>query len=264
VIKPSKCNPIAIVLYNPSLQSIGRILEHSERSVKFYIFDNSPNDISRKLSQIDNVTYITSGDNIGLGLSLKILCSTAYYCGEEGLLFFDQDTVFCMNTLDFISATININSLKREKYILINYLSSGINKNVLVNDIPLAINSCSFFILENLHELNWHNSSYYVDGVDYELCIRSSIMGYKIGSIGGAPNLDHEIEQGAVEYSIFGNKKKSRIYPFYRIKDIVISSIRLELYSILNFQFKYSILIIKILLKFLASQVYLRVGGYKI
>jgi hypothetical protein len=50
----------------------------------------------------------------------------------------------------------------------------------------LLISSGSLFNLNILKKINWNNVKYFVDGVDYEFCLRANKMGYLLQRIGSA------------------------------------------------------------------------------
>ncbi|MBR7784688.1 hypothetical protein KDM89_21375, partial [Undibacterium sp. LFS511W] len=75
---------------------------------------------------------------------------------------------------------------------------------VFVEDVLVAISSGSMFFLENLKLIGWHNQTYFVDGVDYECCLRARQYGLKIGKCGDTPGFDHVSEQPDKVFAIFG------------------------------------------------------------
>ena len=119
-------------------------------------------------------------------------------------------------------------------------------------------NSGSIFVLSALSEIGWFNTSYFVDGVDYEFSLRSHLDDYKIGCVEGVPDFDHESEQGNRSYNIWGIVVNTRKYPIKRVKDVIGSSLRLILTGIVNLKFKFTIEIFRQVTVFVVLQFLIR------
>ncbi len=91
----------------------------------------------------------------------------------------------------------------------------------------LAISSGSLFNLPALKKIGWHNEDYFVDCVDYELCLRARRCGFKIGLIKNAPDFDHVTEQPDQTVTLFGKKLLVRRYSATRIKDALRAYLKL-------------------------------------
>jgi rhamnosyltransferase len=93
----------------------------------------------------------------------------------------------------------------------------------------LAISSGMLFVLENARRMGWHDHSYFVDGVDYEFCLRARAQGLRIGLYPGTPGFDHESEQPDVPRRFAGRTWRLRKYSPHRVVDSLTAYARLAL-----------------------------------
>jgi len=230
---------IGFVIYFPEESIIDKIKLVEESGFMFYIFDNSPKislvrDFCKKLK---NCKYITCGKNVGLGFGISSICAQAYYDSFSAFLFFDQDTCFNIDTLNFIQDFYKSHFHLESSYSAIVFNSKEIHQNSSENkyelkDVLMVINSGSLFFLKNLEALNWHNTNYFVECVDYEFCLNSNNNNFKIAECSKTPGFDHKTKQPDKKYKIFGKEKFLRKYSRKRLFDYLFASIKLILKSI--------------------------------
>jgi len=259
---------IGITLYNPNQSTKDRILKTMESGYDVFIFDNSPEKMDyQDLFKSNNSVkarfhYYTCGKNVGLGYAISTLCAQAYYELNSALIFFDQDTMFTQQTLEYIENMYIESKEQIKEYSAINFLASNNHESkedkYKIEDVSLAINSGSLYILENVKKLNWHNIHFFVDCVDYEFCLKSYNNGYKIGLINQTPGFDHFSEQGDLKFKIFGKEYQGRPYKSSRLKDYTLSSLKLIFKSLLTGNFYYFRVFIVSLLKYWFVQIYIR------
>lgn len=222
---------LGFVTYNPESAFASRVQMAIESGFYVYIFDNTPE--KRSLGLLANgaakIKYVTCGKNHGLGLGIQAVCAQAYYDGHEALVFFDQDSVFDESTLDFIEMFfVQRPELKgTHSAVVFNATKGSEESGSCFKEVALAINSGSLFYLNNLETLGWHSDRYFVDGVDYEFCLRSRLNGFRIAEYSCTPGFDHETEQPDQQYRFLGKEYAMRAYAFSRIKDVTFSSFRL-------------------------------------
>ena len=251
------------VLYNPEQSSYARIRLLNDLGYRIYIYDNSPDtcDVGLGCLNLPHVDYITAGKNLGLGVALSTVCAQAYYDSFENVLFFDQDTIFNKKTVSFIQNFINKDLRKfRDKYVAITFESSGVDRisesePCEILDTDLTINSGSLFVLNNLKSIGWHNEKYFVENVDYEMCVKADAKGLKIGRCITTPGFDHVSEQPGKLSKVFGMELMLRKYPFSRVVDTIKSSMKLIFSSITSGQLRFSIKIIRSLLISIYGQI---------
>lgn len=196
---------------------------------RVYVFDNSP--FETKYSNImkdkQSIVYLTAGKNVGIGYSLSTLCATAYAHGYQRLLFLDQDTGISGQTLEFIETFPQSLPIEvQQQYAALVFNGNQAAEHSL-QEVPLAISSGSLFNLFALKQIGWHNEKYFVDCVDYELCVRARRRGFKIGLIKNTPDFDHVTEQPDQTINLFGKKLLVRRYSTTRINDALTAYLKL-------------------------------------
>jgi len=212
---------IGLVLYHPEESLLKRIDQMVELAFKVYVFDNTPcgSQYIRTIQENQNICYLTAGKNVGIGYALSTLCATAYAHGYPRLLFLDQDTGISPQTLEFIEAfpkSLPTSALQQYAALVFNGHQTTENS---VQDVCLAISSGSLFNLSALQHIGWHNEKFFVDCVDYELCLRARRFGFKIGLIRNTPDFDHVSEQPDRIVNFIGKQLFVRSYSASRIKD---------------------------------------------
>jgi rhamnosyltransferase len=264
---------IGLVVYNPNVNLVGRLLDLITSGFSVYVFDNSPDcALVRQFSlncTVGKINYYTCGKNVGLGFGISTVCAQAYYDSHQSLLFFDQDTVFTDETVGFISEFYEEHAglvsdysaivFKARDELTKDYVQNGENNKFIFRDVLMAINSGSLFYLENLKKLGWHNENFFVDGVDYEFCLNSNNNNYKIGECSLTPGFNHELEQDDSVYHIFGKTYKMRRYALSRVLDSITSNLKLVVLSIKSRNFPFAIEICRLFSGFLFYQILARV-----
>lgn len=260
---------VGVITYKPGKNLVARLAAASGAGYQLYLFDNSPEeDAVRKFAAANpaGVKYFTCGKNAGLGYALAAVCAGAYYDGRRALLFFDQDTVFTPETLEFVGAFHAAHPGLEKEYSAVVFNAKGTpmaEKNGLaLNDVPLAVNSGSLYFLENLKRLNWHNTSYFVDCVDYEFCLNTYNHGLKVGEYTRTPGFDHNAEQDDAIYNFFGTKRPMRAYSMRRVWDSVSATLRLLAASLLSGNLRFFWIVGVAEVKYLVFQFYVRAAGF--
>ncbi len=190
---------IAIILYKPDNSTYQRIRTAIGEGYKVYVFDNSPDDKSKLFIEEHNknIRYFTFDKNMGIGLALKLMCATAYYEGNRELLYFDQDTIYNKETLEYIFDYINESSdskyfNQREKILSVTFRDRETKRKEEqiqekmsmgkfdLNIVDFTISSGTLFHLGNLKKIGWHDKGYYMDGVDYSICLSAEVAVLKV------------------------------------------------------------------------------------
>lgn len=261
---------IGMITFRPEASVLRRLQETVQSGYKVYLFDNSPDDavirdyIRGGTFDSSRLTYLTCGKNAGLGFGLASVCAQAYYESFEALLFFDQDTVFSSETLNYISDFYTKNTSLSDRYSSVVFNSKSFDapgkEAPAVKDVRLAINSGSLYFLSNLKKMNWHSTKYFVDCVDYEFCLSSSNHHLKIGEHSAAPGFDHCSEQGDTRYKVFGVVIPMRAYRFSRIMDSWNASVKLFFKAVFTGNFSYALTFFMAINKYLFVQFYVRIA----
>jgi rhamnosyltransferase len=225
------CYAIGLVLYHPEENLLKRVSHMVDLGYKVYVFDNSPfvAPYSQIIQKKPNITYLTAGKNVGIGYSLSTLCSTAFVHGYPQLLFLDQDTGISAQTLEFIEAfPRTLPRCLQQQYAALVFNGQSATEHA-IQEVRLAISSGSLFNLKVLQQIGWHNEKYFVDCVDYELCLRARRNGFKIGIIRNTPDFDHITEQPDRTLNLLGKQLLVRRYSATRIKDALGAYLKLIL-----------------------------------
>lgn len=225
---------IGLVLYYPNTKLLDRVNLMARIGFRIFIFDNTPGGgYGRKsLQETPGALYLTAGKNVGIAFSLSTLCATAHAEGFEYLLFLDQDTLITGKTLKFIANfTKSLSIATINQYAALVFNGDQVPDHYVKN-VRLAIGSGSLYNLNALKQIGWHNEKYFVDCVDYELCLRARRCGYKIGLIANTPDFDHLTEQPDQKKQLFGKNLLVRRYSATRIKDALFAYGRLILTSL--------------------------------
>jgi rhamnosyltransferase len=220
---------VGLIIYHPGESLIKRVGQMIELGFKVYVFDNSPADdkYTHAIKKYSNIFYLTAGKNVGIGYALSTLCATANSHGYQKLLFLDQDTGISGRTLEFIEAYTTRLDIDAQRQYAALVFSGEPSATHSVQEVRLAISSGSLFNLSVLKQIGWHNANYFVDCVDYELCLRARRFGFKIGHIRNTPDFDHVTEQPDRSLSLFGKILLVRRYSASRIKDALGAYLKL-------------------------------------
>jgi rhamnosyltransferase len=263
---------LGIVVFRPKASLFLRIQNALNCGFSIYIYDNSPDfkDTCEycRHKNTQNLIYLSDHRNMGLAKGISSICKHAYSDKLSAIINFDQDTIFTESTLHFINKFYDFNhhALSHQGYSVVAFTSdepggfAGSTKCVEhygFADTMLVRNSGSLFFLNQLEKIGWHDSGYFVDGVDYEFCLRSIQHGFRIGSCNHAPDIDHESEQGAEAY-VFGSRSFRR-YPMRRILDSISANLKLIYTSMVSLNFRFMAEVFRLFLGYLFSQLLVRV-----
>jgi rhamnosyltransferase len=225
---------IGLVLYHPEEYLLKRVDQIVAQGFRLYVFDNSPfgPQCSRAIQENPKIFYLTAGKNVGIGYSLSTLCATAYAHGYTRLLFLDQDTGISVKTLEFIISFSQSLPTEIEVQYVALVFSGYKSSDHSIQEVNLAISSGSLFNLSVLKQIGWHNEKYFVDCVDYELCVRARRCGYKIGLVRNTPDFDHISEQPDQVLKFFGKELLVRSYPISRINDALSAYLKIIVFGL--------------------------------
>ena len=192
---------------------------------------------------------------------MSSICAQAYYSGSSTLLFFDQDTIFNCETLEFIESYYLKNILLEGAYSAVVFNSKGYKRTLVLKcfrDVDMAINSGSLFFLKNLKTIGWHNSSYFVDCVDYEFCLNSKKNNFKVAEYICTPGYDHSSEQADSTYQIYRKQYSLRKYPLFRIVDTIKASIKVIISAAFAGKLKFAMRVCTLLFYYVVIQIVAR------
>lgn len=254
---------IGFIIYHPEPSLVSRIEMCLKEGYKCYVFDNTPDQsvIRNKFKNSENFYYCTPGKNLGLGVGMSMINSMAYYDGFQNLLFFDQDTGFSIETLNFVEKFIKSSHYDPSKYssVVFNSKNSETKQKFVIREVFLSISSGSLFLLKNLKKIGFHNESFFVDCVDYEFCLNSYNHHFKTLECSNTEGFDHVTEQADKPYSFFGKTLMLRVYPIKRVIGTIFGYFKLIIITLKTFNFKYFYLISRSATIYLMFQILVRI-----
>ncbi|MFC3852758.1 hypothetical protein ACFOSD_07925 [Salinispirillum marinum] len=217
------------VLYNPDENAIKNIILANNAGLKSVVYLNQVND--QYLNRLPDLDVVMLGDNknVGLGLAFYELEEYLAKTGDEHYVYFDQDTITTEETWELILRTYTeVNA--RENAGLIFY-----GKNVSERS-DLVVSSGCLFSMAVIRKIGRHDKDYFVEGVDYEFCLRLKINGLFIYNI-FTNSIDHFALQDGKSLKFAGFQMPIRVYGFSRTKDFNISHFKLLRDSLKNKQY---------------------------
>lgn len=225
---------LGFVVYNPPASLLRRMELALNAGWTLFVFDNSPIEEPVRVfcAAHGGCRYFSAGKNVGLGYGMSVVTAQAYYSDHPALLFFDQDTAFNFDTLAFIERFYAMNISMADAYSSVVFntkdtRSGPSEAEFAIRNVLLAINSGSLYFLENVRKLNWFDETFFVDGVDYEFCLRSSEAKMRIAACVNTPGYDHVTEQDDTSYYVFGQSRRLRRYSRSRVIGSILAMTRL-------------------------------------
>lgn len=191
------------VLYNPGLNAIRNIEFAFNAGLPSVVYLNSV-DVDF-LDSIKRFEPIFLGDNTNRGLG-RAFFDVEEYCDLVGVDYFfylDQDTVLEASGWE---------RLAREYSHIFDDSRIGMIQLCQKNtDGPFFANSGCIFPMRVVRLLGRHDPSYFVEGVDYEFCLRLCNAGYKVFQLVD-DSIDHFSLQDVQVGRLFGCTFNYRIY----------------------------------------------------
>lgn len=252
---------LTFVAYHPETSFYDRLEAVLAAEVDCWIFDNTPGGDRRlqELGSKSSLKYIhQSNVNIGLGPAMHQLLQQAWQGGVKAAVYFDQDTIFSLKSLEFINEWVE--SHHRRNLAAIHFQGAELSASGAINEeAKLFFNTACWFDLDKLHHIGWHDASFFVEGVDYKFCLDARSAGYALGIVGGAPDIDHDSLQPTERARIFGKEWVMRLYPPWRLRGFTWALTRLIWYSIGRKRFDYAYIFARNMATFWITQVFYRI-----
>jgi rhamnosyltransferase len=259
------------VIFEPTPRVIERLNLLVDLGYAVFVYDNSPYfNSSLEIAASTRVYYTPDHANRGVGAGLHHIGKSAYELSYEVVIYFDQDTNFDCDTVRFM---VDYWEKKRgdpatgfPPALSVTFregwpVDARDNRDLLRSverEVCLTISSGTLFKLETLNQLGWHNREMFMDGVDYEICIRARGAGFKVFEVFGAPSLDHTTEQADRSFSIGRFSFRGRAYPVERIKDTARAYLKLFRLAVTEKDFLACLKLSKLISMYFGSQLVIR------
>lgn len=188
-----------VVWYNPKEDFLDNLKSYLDDIDICYIIDNSNNDNSNLIHDIQKVKYIANNKNLGIAAALNIGCKMALESGYEWCLTLDQDSFFENNQLKVYKARIehyanenNISFSIRLKCPIVSTSLLGDIKRFFikkqkyednktdVENVKRCITSGNIFSLSAWKNVNGFDESFFIDEVDHDFCFKLFQKNYSI------------------------------------------------------------------------------------
>jgi rhamnosyltransferase len=131
-------------------------------------------------------TLIENGDNLGIATALNIGAKWAQSEGYTWLALFDQDSTAPPDFIDTMCRAYDTNSRRERVALLVpRYIDSRLGTPLPPiyadnGSLQVAMTSGSLMPIAIFSQEGWFEESLFIDGVDYEYCLRLRSNGYSV------------------------------------------------------------------------------------
>ena len=216
--------PVGIVTYNPDSarfkSNFLSIINNTHVSEIIIVDNNSSNikEIEDITHSYNSVTIIRNTKNEGIAKALNQICKDAIEKGYEWVVTLDQDSIISDNLLK----TYSEHTADKQNGIVccrieeVHYGTMYKSRKTGEDYISQCITSGNMINLKAISEIGFFNEALFIDGVDFDICIRMTKQGYKILRVNEA-FISHEIGHSR-KVSFFGktamvlNHSETRLY----------------------------------------------------
>ena len=174
-----------IITYNPDIELLRKNLNSIYNQVEnVVVFDNGSSNqhqIVDLLLDFDNCDLITESQNKGIAYALNRVCDWSVNKGYNWILTLDQDSLSPHNLINVLSkytgkdiaiVSPNINYKNNEAFCIKSDKES--------EEVNWVITSASLTNLSVWKEIHGFDEWLFIDGVDFDYCLRANKMGYKV------------------------------------------------------------------------------------
>lgn len=230
------------VLFNPEENAFQNIVKSIKYGFTPIVYANAVEEGKIELLKSMGVVVLGESKNVGLG---KAFCELERYlkvCEIEHYLYFDQDTVVQEDAWRKILQSYD----KLFSDPSVGMLFYGSNTTDFSD---VVVSSGCLFSMSVINKLGCHDETYFVEGLDYEFCLRLKKNNYKIRNF-YLDSIDHQSLQDGGVKSIFGINFNVRVYGNRRWKDFNSSHIKLIINSLCSGQYKMMLFFLKSIIAF--------------
>ncbi len=220
-----------VVTFNPDIarlkESVNSILKQVDR---VFVFDNASNNIE-EIEQLlkgygEKAVLYKNITNVGVAGALAGIMEYASDNGYEWVLSMDQDSVLQPGVISAYKQVIQKRSDAGMLTCLIKDRNFSDDNNELqrkkVKEVPYCITSGALTSVKAYNETSGYEKSFFIDGVDFDICYSLREKGYKIYRVNYL-GLLHEVGHGE-NRCLFGkniviyNESPNRVYYMARNK----------------------------------------------
>lgn len=216
--------PVGIITYNPDSsrfkENFMSIINNKYVSEVIIVDNCSSNihDIESITQAYKNTSIIHNLRNEGIAKALNQICKHSIEKGYKWVVTLDQDSIISNNLLEIYSTHTEDtnNGIICCRIEEIHYGTMYKSKTHGEDYISQCITSGNMINLKALEDIGFFDESLFIDGVDFDICIRMSKFGYRILRLNEA-YISHEIGHSR-KVSLFGktamvlNHSETRLY----------------------------------------------------
>ncbi len=178
-----------VVLYNPTLEVVENIKSYNKYCKEVIAVDNSDmkNEIViRQIKKIKNLKYVSLNGNHGIAKALNVGCKYGKNNNYKWVLTMDQDSKFNDNLIKIMFD--HIRDYHDIGIISPNYFfdRKRNSKYTGVKTKKYTMQSGNLLNLNIYEKIGEFKEEFFIDGVDYEYCLRLNKNGYKVYECGEA------------------------------------------------------------------------------
>lgn len=179
-----KKNAAIIITYNPSItRLLKNISELNKQGFYVYVIDNHSNNLSL-ITETSSFQLVQLDKNYGIAKALNIGMDIASNNGAEWVLSLDQDTEIASNLLTEYEKHLTLSQVGALCPNIIKRGEKTKNKNNWQMQTVQRCPTSGFFIKASVwREVGGYNEWMFIDYVDYDICMKILISGYKIYKI---------------------------------------------------------------------------------
>lgn len=195
------------------------------------------------------VVILGGNKNVGLGRAFKEFEIWAERNGVWKFVYFDQDTKVAESSWKRIDTSSDEAFIDRHVGLVF------VSSNKLQSSHPVVISSGCVFLMDRLKGIGFHDETFFVEGVDYDLCLRLHHSGYLINRVYDF-GIDHDSLQDNSFGAIFGKTITYRCYGRKRLADFNRSHCRLIFRSLKLGEFFFTYYFLRSLFSFNVKELY--------
>ena len=201
-------------VYQPNEITLENLRDRMMSGVDQAIFLNSVFEVPN----FQNLLVFGNGCNRGISAPINEVMRFSRTAGYDFVLFLDQDTKVDLKSLmPRLESFLEAGELKNTAVL---FLRSNVFGDRPYGD--LITNSGALFSVTNFFKVGGFNEDYFLDGLDYEFCIRIWRKGLKIINIPMNQYFDHASLQDGSSFRIFGKDVYLRVYSDQRNQEMSI------------------------------------------
>lgn len=240
-----------MVLFNPDSNALDSIKRSVASGFKPVVYLNKVSQSWLEDLPKLGVTLLGNNENVGLGRAFSELEDYLIKEGFVYYIYFDQDTLVPSQVWEKIKST-HESGFDSPEIGMIHYSNADSSYPEMV------ISSGCVFSIPVIKKIGKHDDSYFVEGQDYEFCLRLKRNRLKILNI-HEPLIDHHSLQDGKIFKKWGLSIPVRVYGSRRQSDFNHSHMKLIKCAVLSGQCRITFFLLKSLIYFNVKEIFSKI-----